>query len=152
MAYATVEDVQDKAPQLPAFTPSTKPSYTQVQGFVDDCERVVNASLANLGYVVPVTGTESVAILKDLVAHAALAKALRARGYGTNNPGDLAGAAAAQAYYDGKMKALGSDADPFELPDAPRGADVVEKHRAEISFRGESATADASRIDRDMAF
>jgi hypothetical protein len=153
MAYATVDDVQALAPHLPAFSPASKPSVTQVQGFISDIERGLNATLGNLGYVTPVVGPNAIAVLKDVVAHGALARVMRARAYGSNNPGDLEAAKQAQAIYDGRVKALGSSSDPFELPaDAVRGTDALQKDRAGVTAVYVNPNPSTSRVSRDMVF
>lgn len=155
MAYATSEDVAALAPQLPSLTPTSKPSQPQVEAYVAATERQVDARLANLGYVVPITGEQSVAIVRDIVAHGALARTLRGRAFVTNNPGDLAGAKAAQDYFDAQFVALADPEDSFELPDAERTGEAVEKDPSDIiaeSIHASSRHCDVRPLTRNMVF
>jgi hypothetical protein len=150
MPYATLDDVRNLAPQIP-ISATSKPSDAQVDGFIASLERIVNASLANLGYVVPVTADESVAILRDMVSQGALARTLRARAIGTRNPADDQGAADAQKEFDTRLKALGSSRDPFELPDAER-TDAISKDRADMTRVGGNTGHVRPRFCPDMEF
>lgn len=151
MAYATLATLKPLAPHI-TFTATSKPTADDVEGFLADVERFVNASLVTLGYVVPVTGPESVKLLGDMVAHGALARALRSRAFATNNAADTQGAALAQGVFDRQLKALGTAKEPFILPDAARTGAVVEKERAALSRLGGSGTPRPPMFTGDMEF
>lgn len=130
MAYHTLDDVRGMAPQL-QITPASKPSDGQVTQFIAEVEREMDAILINLGYTVPVIGLESVKLLRVIAGYGTLARVLDARALAVGNPDDQ-GAARAQKYYEKRMMALGDADDPFELPDAARTDEKIEKDRAEI--------------------
>lgn len=156
MPYATVTDVQNLAPHLPAFSSTSKPTLGQVQEFLTDVEGRLDASFGNLGYVVPIEGAKSLPLVKDMVAHGALARVMRARAIGTANPGDLAAAKAAQDEFDGRLKALCSPSDPFELPDAPRSTERVIKDGVDkvqsLAQTASSFGADCDAVSIDQRF
>lgn len=143
MAYAQVSDVIAIAPQIDV-TASTKPSTAQVQTMITDLERDLNAALTNLGYSTPVTGTVSVQILRDKVAHGVLARVIRSRSYGATNPDDQ-GAKDADRVYNCFLKALADPHDPMELPDATRTSDQIEKDRLDSNSSFISTIDEADR-------
>ena len=150
MPYCTPQDVRDLAPQI-TIDNTTKPNSGQVATMIADVERELEAALTNLGYDVPVTGTTSVAILKDKVAHAVLARVLRARNFGTADVVNT-GAADAQRLFDGWLKALASPTDPTDLPDATTTGGQAEKSSAAISSGGDILLAPAPPFGMDTVF
>ncbi len=129
MAYATLEDVRDRAPQL---------RFGQGGLALDRAERIV-ASVNNqvdsivqgLGWIVPVTGTQSVEILKDVVISGAIAQLLKAMFYGIKSPEEV-GANDAWREFTAKLKALSDPDNPLTLPDATPAGDNATKVSAEI--------------------
>lgn len=139
MSYCTPQDVRDLAPQL-VIDNTSKPNSGQVATMIADVERELDAALTNLGFVTPVSGVVSVAILKDKVAHAVVARVLRARNFGNADPGQI-GAADAQKVYDHWLKALASAGDPTDLPDATRTGSDVQKSAAALNSGGNTLLA-----------
>ena len=125
MSYCAVSDIQRLAPQL-MLGSTSRPSTTQVSDMIDDVGRLVDASLGNSGYVVPITGDVSLEIMRDIVAHGVVARALAARQYGVGEP-NAPGVKMAQDRFDGLVTKLCDLKDPFELPDAPRNAKWFDK-------------------------
>lgn len=150
MSYCTPQDVRDLAPQI-TIDNTSKPNSGQVATMIADVERELDAALTNLGYVVPVTGTTSVSILKDKVAHAVLARVLRARNFGT---ADLVntGAGDAQKLFDHWLKALSSATDPTDLPDATRTGGDAQKSAAALSAGGNLLLQADPPFTRDTVF
>ncbi len=116
MPYATLQDVKDAAPQL-RITQTSKPDEADAQRIVTSVNDEVDGVCSGLGYTVPVTGTKSVAILKDIVVKGSIAKLLKAMFYGVRNP-DEVGANGAWKEYRAALQALIDPDDPLTLPDA----------------------------------
>lgn len=116
MAYATIDNIRDRAPQIP-ITGTSKPDEETVIEWIDEQEKELDAFLETVGYVTPVTGEQSVAILRDMMVQKMIALILRARLYGI---GDVNGSGAIEAekFYDARIKWLKDPTDPFVLPDA----------------------------------
>lgn len=154
--YAQISDVRALAPAI-AINAGSTPNEGTVQAFIERIESELNATLGNLGYVVPVesTATESRKILKGLVAKGALGETLMARALGVDSS-LLDAATAVTKQFREMLKALKSAGDPFELPDATRtdGAPVKDQASLGTSFADELTDDDigASRITRDQAF
>jgi hypothetical protein len=55
MAYCTITDVQGLNPQRSTYSATTKPSLTQVTGFINQIYGELNAILLSRGLTVPVT-------------------------------------------------------------------------------------------------
>jgi hypothetical protein len=125
MAYAAVEDVQRLAPQV-QLTSTSKPTWDDTNAIIDLVSAIVDSTLKNVGYALPVTGTVSLKIVKEIVTHGVLAHVLRARQYGV---GDLnaPGMVYAQERFDKLLAALADPKNPFELPDCPRTEKELEK-------------------------
>ncbi len=152
--YAQVSDVRALAPQL-TIDSSTKPSDGDVQAFLDRDEAVLNAILSNLGYVTPIAGTAVAArlMVKEWLAHSALAKALRARGFGTD--GDLVSQARdAQSIWDKALKDLQHPMSPLELPGVTRTDREVMKDQADVAdgYVNDAGFSCESRVTRDQRF
>jgi hypothetical protein len=150
MPYTSVSDVQGLAPSVPINNQS-KPSDGDVRVWIADVERMLNASLAGIGYVVPVTDPDSIAILKLKVAHAVMAMIMRAR------PNPEADPESFQRQYDMYVKALGDSRDRTELPPGAARVDTPIKNesglRVSASFSDLAAYPDDRiKVTRDMKF
>jgi hypothetical protein len=67
-AYATTADVQALIPEL-TIGPTSKPSTTEVEGFISQIEAAINGVLSAQGYSsIPATGANDVQLLKGYVA------------------------------------------------------------------------------------
>lgn len=122
--YATISDVNALVPQSP-FTATTVPSQAQVETYLRQCSQRVEAICRNLGYVLPITGAESLLLVKEAVAWGALGLAQQARVTGIEADGSMGFSVWTKMFLDW-LDRLGSAKDPFELPDAPRtGREVV---------------------------
>jgi hypothetical protein len=87
MPYITVGDVVAAAPGI-EITAQSRPNLAQVNTFITDREREVNASLA-AQFQTPITGPLSLAKVRRIVTHLVLADVLRAKAYGKTNPRDI---------------------------------------------------------------
>ncbi len=70
MAYCTVSDVQARCKKF-TISGTSKPTETEVEGFIDQCAAELDGITATLGYTTPVTGTESLKLLKKANADGA---------------------------------------------------------------------------------
>ena len=122
MAYITLEEVLDRAPQI-KITATSKPNTTEASKLVVDVEAQVNAVLKGLGYVIPLdptTSPKSIVVVKDIIAQGAIAKILKAMFYGVRNPNDV-GANDAWREFTSKISQLRDQSDPLILEDAEQG-------------------------------
>jgi hypothetical protein len=124
VAYATVDDIKNKVPQL-RISSTSRPTEAEAAALIEQYESRVNAALTTLGYEIPVVGKLSVQILRNMVCKAVIADVLESQAYGIRDPNEL-GAGRARAEYDNQMRALLDPKDPFELPDATK-TDVQDK-------------------------
>lgn len=119
MAYITLEDVLDQAPQV-KVNATSKPNTTEAAKIVVNVEAQVNSVLAGLGYVTPLDPTESpksIVLLRDIITQGSIAKILKAMFYGVRNPNDV-GANDAWREYEKKLAGLSNQNDPMILEDA----------------------------------
>ena len=137
MPYATSADVQALAPNLNqggGFSATTRPTADQVTAMIADTERLIDATLRHLGYDVDAlkvdATTEAFKLLRDVSAHGALARVLRARSFGVGES-TTPGADEAQKFFDSWLKRLGDSRDPLELPNVTRTTEAVVKDQAE---------------------
>src|ERR1700720_4134667 len=80
--YAVLTDVNALARQVP-FTPTSKPSDADVTALIAMVAARMDASMANVGYVVPiVAGPSSLALLREACAWGALGLAQQIRSTG----------------------------------------------------------------------
>jgi len=131
--YCTISDVNNLIPQFP-FTSTTTPTQTQVAGFITDVSTIINASIANLGYVVPVpvnTAPLSAIILRRMTSSGALGMALQVR-ITAVAPDQTIGNNVWTLRFEKWLTALKDNTDPFELPDAPRTGKQVVKPLGEL--------------------
>ena len=151
MPYATLQQVLEAAPQL-KISATSKPSTSDAETLVSSVNDHVNSVLKGLGYVVPVTGAQSIAILKDIVIQGSVAKILKAMFYGIRSPQDV-GANDAWREFTTKLQSLSNQSDPFVLPDADITG-VAEHVRAELDSNiGDiDQTDDFFRATRDQVF
>jgi len=129
VAYATVEDVQAEAPQL-RLTDASRPTLDEARRLVAQVDSYVNTVVRGLGYATPVTGPQSLILLRDIVVQGSIAKILKAMFYGIKNPDDV-GANEAWRDFTTKLKRLQDSDDPFVLPDAVMNV-TTEKLQAEL--------------------
>lgn len=124
--YATIQDVQARMPQF-KLQADSKPTSADAETFILDVEAETEAALANLGYVIPITGAGSLAIVKSIVCAGAIARILSARAAAVGGDASVQSAIRAQEFYDGRLKALADPNNPLELPDAGTTEELVEK-------------------------
>ncbi len=119
MAYVTLEEVLDQAPQI-KISATSKPNTTDAAKIVVAVEAYVNSVLKGLGYEIPLSPTtapKSVALVKDIIIQGSIAKILKAMFYGVRNPNDV-GANDAWREYTSRLAALSNQSDPSVLEDA----------------------------------
>jgi len=128
--YATLDDVNALVPQQP-FSASSKPSDAAVTRFIDDIALEMDASLGNVGYAVPVVaGVKALQLLRRICAYGALGLAQAARDTGVTTAVSASGREVENIWsqkYRASMKALCNPQDPFELPDAQRTNEQLQK-------------------------
>ncbi len=133
MPYCTISNVNDLVPQSP-FTASTTPTQTQVEGFILDISTIIDASIKNLGYVVPVNVVASPLsgiILRRMTSAGALGIALQVRLTAVAPDASIQNNIWTQRF-DKWLTALKNNDDPFELPDAARTGLAVVKPIGEL--------------------
>lgn len=148
MPYATVSDVRALAPHVLINNTST-PSEGMVGAWITDQERIMDALFGSMGYTVPLTGTVSRTIAKELVTHFVMARILRSRPNPETAPAEF------QSVYDGIMKRLRDPQDPFDLTDADSSIVAVLKaspHRFSSNLIDLLQEDDRPRINRDQVF
>jgi hypothetical protein len=154
VAYVTLEEVLDQAPQL-RISATSKPNTTDAAKIVANVEAQVDAVLKGLGYTIPINATESPKayfLVKDIVIQGAIAKLLKSMFYGVRNPNDV-GANDAWREFTGKLQQLTNQSDPFVLEDAEQ--DNVAVHAvSELDSNISDVTdeTDAWRPTRDQVF
>jgi hypothetical protein len=136
MPYCALDDLNALVPQAP-FTATSKPTAASATQWIADIAVEMDASLRNVGYVTPVAlapdGTDallSVQILKMINAYGALGQAQAARDTAVSTAVTASGREVKNIWmqrYDQKMAALTDPQDPFELPDAARTDEQLEK-------------------------
>jgi hypothetical protein len=94
MPYITVSDVTAAAPGID-INATSRPSQGQVNDLIASEEKTLLATLAAIGYQIPLTpkagttGEQGLAIVKKILTHRVLAHVLRAKAYGKANPRDI---------------------------------------------------------------
>ena len=124
--YADLGAVQARMPQF-QLTATSKPSQQDAETFMLDAEAQIDATLENIGYVVPITGEKALSIVKNLTIALTIASVLQARAASVGGDAAIASADRAQKWYDDKMRALSSPTNPLELTDAVRNTKEVVK-------------------------
>lgn len=128
--YCTVDDVNNLAVQVP-FTDASKPNAAQVTSLIEAVARRIDASLANVGYVTPVaSGTKALALLREACAWGAMGMAQQIRDSGVTTAVSAGAREAKNIWlqmFDDWVKRLCNPQDPFELPDAPRTNEQLQK-------------------------
>jgi hypothetical protein len=125
MAYCTLANVTDRLPQI-TISSTSKPVAGVVTTWTNDVSVELDASLRNLGYTVPITGTDSLIIVKQMVVREVMARILDSRQGGVGMQGET-GAAEHHEYYQMMLRRLMSPSDPLELPDAGRTTAEIHK-------------------------
>lgn len=129
--YAEMSDVQARMPQF-TLSATSKPSQQDAETFLRDAHAQVDATLENLGYVVPITGERSLSIVKGLTVALAIVSILEARSNAVGSEAATGSAKRAQEWYDARIEAIRDPNNPLELSDASRNNDRVEKPMALI--------------------
>ena len=126
MAYATITDVGNRMPQF-ALSANSKPTEASGQVFLDDTHAHLDGCLSNIGYVVPITGPNSLAQVREIVCQGTIAKILYARAAAVGTDASVASAERAQKTYEALIAALADPNNPAELIDAERTDDAIDK-------------------------
>jgi hypothetical protein len=129
MAYCTSADVNVLIPQAP-FSGSSRPSISEVTSLCDQISARIDATVANVGYVVPITGTKALPLVTEACAWGVLGLAQTIRGTGANQAVTDKGQPIENIWtqkFNQWLKALCDLDNPFELPDAPRNGEKLEK-------------------------
>lgn len=129
--YCSLDDVNKLAPQVP-FTDLSKPNAAVVIGLIESVAKRIDASIANVGYVVPVVavGTNALELLREACAWGALGLAQQIRDTGVATAVSESGRPVKNIWiqqFEEWLKRLTSPQDPFELSDAPRTNEQLQK-------------------------
>ncbi len=155
--YCDLSDVNDLVPQAP-FTASSRPSDGKVADLIESVALEIDATIGNVGYVVPVVeGARALALLKETCAWGVLGIAQTIRETGVKVAVSDRGQPIENIWtlkYRRRLEALTDPRDSFELPDAPRtseqllkqGEDVLRSHVQADTDR----FADRPTITRDQ--
>jgi hypothetical protein len=151
VAYATLQELKDAYPAI-RWTGTGALGDDKAQAILDNLHAQVDGILKGLGYIVPVTGTESVKILKDIVIQGSIAQVLKTLFYGIKDPEEV-GANQAYREFRNKLKALADPDDPLTLSDA-QISEAASKVAAELisSYTVEAGDSDTFRPLRDQVF
>jgi hypothetical protein len=133
--YCTLDDVNALAVQVP-FSASSKPSASLVTTLIASVAARMDAMLGNVGYVTPiVSGTKSLALLREACAWGAMGMAQQIRDSGVTTAVNASGRETKNIWlqmFDDWLKRLCNPQDPFELPDADRTTEQLEKQGANV--------------------
>ncbi len=140
-SYATISNVNALVPQVP-FTATTTPTQAQVENFITQISARVDASLSNIGYVTPITGTLALALVQEAVAWGALGLAQQSR-ITSIAPDQAVGLSVWTKMFNDWIKALADPNNPFELTDAPRNNKQVIKPPGEMQLDMMSQSIDS---------
>jgi hypothetical protein len=151
MPYIDLEDVRSAAPQL-RLSAQSRPSETEVRQIIGRVESELEGVLQSLGFTIPITGTNSIQIVKSMLVNEVVAQTLENQYVGVGDPRNFGSDIMHRRYAD-RVKQLLDPNDPFTLPDAPRG-DLQEKLASETSsIAADIGIEDADfRMTRDMVF
>lgn len=119
--YHTLDDVKSRLPrQIADITPSSEPDDQQVNQLMDEVESFVNAQLAGR-YQLPVSGSQSLQIVKSICADLVAARVWRMKAAGVNDPTQLQYAEQLEKSAMERLKALADGT--AQLPDQPEAID-----------------------------
>lgn len=133
MAYATIDDVQQRMPQF-QLSATSKPALSQAEIFLSDSQAHLDAALTNLGYVVPITGAMSLPQVREAVCDRAICRILYARAAALGTDSALQSAEKAGERYDKFLADLANDKSPVELVDAARTDSAATKGESSGPF------------------
>lgn len=120
MPYFSVSDVKSLAPFVP-ITRESQPSEGTVSTWIDDVETIVNSTLAQMGYVVPITSAPALKVLKAMITNTVMAMVMRARPNPESDPESF------QRIADAYWKRLKDPNDDFDLEGVEKTVEAVEK-------------------------
>lgn len=153
MPYADVEDVNALVPQAP-FSDSSRPTAVQVAVLLAQVSRRIDATIGNVGYVVPVvSGDNGLALLRELTAWGALGLAQQSRETGASVAVTDKGPAARNIWtrlFEDQLEKLVDGQDPFELPDAPRTSEQLLKQGERVLLSGNADQDVDTALTRDQ--
>lgn len=128
--YCVIGDVNALVTQA-VFGTTSRPTQAQVEAFIESVALRIDATIANVGYTVPVvSGTLALALLREACAWGAAGLAQQARETAVKTAVDdrpNVGKNVWLRQFDDWLKRLVDPQDPFELPDAPRTSSQLVK-------------------------
>ncbi|HEY8410194.1 MAG TPA: hypothetical protein VIK76_02285 [Pyrinomonadaceae bacterium] len=147
--YTSVSDVKALAPHVP-ITNTSQPSEGTVNQWIGELEAMYDAQFRTLGFETPITGVHSVVIVRQIIAHAVMARVMRSRPNPESDPENF------QRWADTRMKALRDPNDPFDLDDAGKVDAAIKLEsgmRVSSNFRDIAAEPDTRiTVTRDLKF
>jgi enamine deaminase RidA (YjgF/YER057c/UK114 family) len=128
--YCVIGDVNALCGQVP-FTATSRPTDSQVTGFIAQVAREMDSMLKNVGYVVPiVAGANALESARETCAWGALGLAQTVRDTGVTTAVNASSNERENIWsqkYRARMKALTDAQNPYEWDDAPRTNEQLEK-------------------------
>jgi hypothetical protein len=152
--YCLIADVNALVPQA-LFTATSRPTDAQVIVMIDQVAQRMDASMSNVGYVVPVvTGTKALGLLREACAWGTVGLAQLSRGtqasVGLGDRFAPAGDVSKNVWtrmFDEWLKKLLDPQDPFELPDAARTNEQIQKQPDQVLRSFVQGVTDDVRYD-----
>ena len=131
--YCVIGDVNGLVPQSP-FSATSRPTDAQVAILIESTAKRIDATISNVGYVVPVvSGPLSLALLREACSWGALGLAQQSRETAVNtavSDKPNVGKNVWMRQFEDWLKSLTDPQDPFELPDATRTSSQLVKQPA----------------------
>lgn len=151
MGYATLQDVKDTIPHV-TLDATSRPPAPKVEEWCEVLSKELDAILTNIGYQTPITGANSLAMLKEMVSNGVAAKVLRSQFSALRDPETL-GYKSFVEEFKMKLEKLQSPDCAYMLPDAVK-LDVQSKLSADVEsmVTQDSEFYDSVRVTRDQVF
>lgn len=150
--YCSLDDVNKLVPQVP-FTDTSKPNAGIVIGLIESVAKRIDASIANIGYVVPViSGPNALELLREACAWGALGIAQQIRDTGVTTAVSDSGRPVKNIWlqqFDDWLKRLTNPQDAFELADAPRTNEQLQKQGENVLRSFVQGVTDDTSYDPD---
>lgn len=121
MAYITIDDVQSRLPSsIAEITPSSEPTDAQVSAWISEVEAFVDSVLSSR-YQIPITGPQSLQVVKSICADLVAARVWRMKAAGVNDPTQLQYAEQLEKHALDKLNQIANG--EANLPDQPETMD-----------------------------
>lgn len=151
MPYAVISDIRAALPHI-KIDAGSRPTSSEVESWCQLVSAELDAITANLGYQTPITGTNSLLMMKEMVKDAVAAKVLRSHLAGVRDP-DTLGARGFIDSFKSRLEKLQSPTCGYMLSDAVK-LNVQDKVSviAKSMVSEDSSFYDEVRLTRDQVF